>query len=172
MSQNDHNAGGGSGGGVADPGSLTHAVDGAFTVEANQVQLVSRPPLPPAIPGPHKITVLAAGMTLDGQVDVGASKGVRITAGPQELPPTASDSTNGVEAIVGELQNITLQRGLIDGVDQKILMAPGSITIDGGAGTITIQSLTEITLSVAGGLSTITLTPAGIKIQGILVQIN
>ena len=47
-----------------------------------------------------------------------------------------------------------------------------NITIDGGVGTITIQSLTEITLSVAGGLSSITLTPAGITIQGILVQIN
>ena len=32
--------------------------------------------------------------------------------------------------------------------------------------------VTEITLSVAGGLSSITLTPAGITIQGILVQIN
>jgi hypothetical protein len=57
-------------------------------------------------------------------------------------------------------------------VDQKIEMTPGNITIDGGVGTITIQSLTEITLSVAGGLSSITLTPAGITIQGLLVQIN
>ena len=74
--------------------------------------------------------------------------------------------------MVGEAQNITVQRGLIPGVDQKMEMTPGSIVIDGGVGTITIQSLTEITLSVAGGLSTISLTPAGIIIQGVLVKIN
>lgn len=77
-----------------------------------------------------------------------------------------------MEVVVGEAQNITLQRGLLPGVDQKIEMAPGSITIDAGAGSITIQSLTQITLSVAGGLSTITLGPAGVTIQGLLVQIN
>jgi hypothetical protein len=171
MAENGKLSGGGSGGGDADPGSHTHAIDGAFSVQANQVQIVSRPPMPPAIPGPHSITILAAGMTLDGKVDVGASQGVRITAGPPELPPTSSDSTNGVEVMVGETQEITIQRGLITGVDQQIAMAPGSITVDGGIGTVTIQSLTEITLSVAG-VSTIKLTPAGIIIQGPLVMIN
>jgi len=88
------------------------------------------------------------------------------------LPPTSSSSTNGVEIVVGETQNVTIQRGLLPGIDQKIEMAPGSITVDGGLGTVTIQSMTEITLQVAGGLSTISLTPAGITIQGILVKIN
>ena len=69
------------------------------------------------------------------------------------------------------MQNVTIQRGLLPGVDQKIEMAPGSIIVDGGIGTVTIKSLTEITLSVAG-VSTITLTPAGIIIQGPLVMIN
>ncbi len=94
-----------------------------------------------------------------------------ITAGPPPLPPTASDSTNGVEIAVGELQNVTLQRGLLP-IDQKIEMTPGSITVDAGVGTVTIQSLTQITLSVAGGLSTITLGPEGITIQGLMVKIN
>jgi len=96
---------------------------------------------------------------------------VCITAGPPPLPPTASDSTNGVEIAVGELQNVTLQRGLLP-IDQKIEMTPGSITVDAGVGTVTIQSLTQITLSVAGGLSTITLGPEGITIQGLMVKIN
>jgi MspA len=108
----------------------------------------------------------------DGKVNLRGSQGVRVTAGPPLLPPTESDSVNGVEIIVGEAQNVIVQRGLLPGVDQKIEMTPGNITVDGGAGTITIQSLTEITLSVAGGMSSITLTPAGITIQGILVQIN
>jgi len=107
-----------------------------------------------------------------GQVNVRGNQGVRITAGPPPLPPTDSDSTDGVEIAVGELQKVTIQRGLIPGVDQKIEMTPSGITVDAGAMPVTIQSLTQITLSVAGGLNTITLTPTGITIQGVLIQIQ
>jgi hypothetical protein len=165
--------GAGSGGG-ADPNTQAHPhyFDGIYSIVANQVELVSRPPNPPVVPETCMISILAAGLGTDGRVDVRGSQGVRVTAGPPLLPPTTSSSTNGVEIIVGETQNVTIERGLIPGVDQKIEMAPGSITVDGGAGTITIKSLTNITLQVAGGLSTISLTPAGITIQGILVKIN
>jgi hypothetical protein len=78
-----------------------------------------------------------------------------------------------VEIEVGELQKVTIKRGLIDGVDQTIEMTPSGITVDGGAMPITIQSLTEIKLSVAGGLSSITLGPDGITIMGLpIVKIN
>jgi len=171
MNSEEKNAGAGSGGG---PETVEHShyFDGTYSITANQVEVLSRPALPPAPPGPNMITILAAGLGVDGKVNVRGSQGVRVTAGPPALPPTASDSVNGVEIVVSEAQNVTIQRGLIPGVDQKIEMTPGAIKIDGGAGTITIQSLTEITLSVAGGMSSITLTPAGITIQGILVQIN
>jgi hypothetical protein len=109
---------------------------------------------------------------MDGRIEVRGSQGVRVTAGPPLLPPTTSDSTNGVEIIVGEIQNVTIQRGLLPGIDQKIEMTPSGITVDAGTMPVTIQSLTQITLSVAGGLSTITLAPEGITIQGVLVQIN
>lgn len=171
MDQKTINPGAGSGGGP-ETTTNSHCFDGTYSITANQVELVSQPPMPPAVPGPNIITILAAGMALDGKVDIRGSQGVRVTSGPPALPPTTSDSTNGVEVIASEAQNVTIQRGLLPGVDQKIEMAPGSITIDGGVGTITIQSLTEITLSVAGGLASISLTPAGITIQGILVQIN
>jgi hypothetical protein len=111
-------------------------------------------------------------MGTDGLVDVNGTQGVRITAGPPSLPPTGSSSTNGVEIIVGELQNVTIERGLLPGIDQKIELTPNGITVDAGTMPVTIQSLTQITLSVAGGLSTITLGPEGVTIQGILVQIN
>ena len=163
--------GAGSGGGP-DTQYRPHYLDGMHSVSANQVEIIARPPLPPTVPDPPNITILADEFGTGGTVDVKGSQGVRISAGPPMLPPMSSASTNGVELVTGELQNITLQRGLIDGVDQKIEMAPGSITVDGGVGTITIQSLTEITLSVAGGLSTIRLTPAGIVLQGIIIQIN
>jgi hypothetical protein len=168
----DRVLGGGSGGGPdLEPVSHTESLEGAFSVEANQVQFISRPPMPPAVPGPYTITVLAAGMGMDGQVDVRGSKGVRVTAGPPPLPPTSSDSTNGVEIVVGETQNVTIQRGLLP-VDQKIEMTPSGITIDAGMGSLTIKSLTQLTLSVAEGLSTVTLGPQGVTIQGIIVQIN
>ena len=149
-----------------------HAIDGTYVVSANQVEILSRPPLPPIPPGPSVITLMAAGIMPNGQVNVRGSQGVRITTGPPLLPPTESDSTNGVEIVVGEVQNVTVQRGLLDGVDQKIEMTPSGITVDAGAMPVTIQSLTQITLSVAGGLSTITLGPEGVTIQGLLVQIN
>ncbi len=163
---------GGSGGGSS---TTVHPqfVDGKYLLAANQLEIVSRDPALPAPPNKCNITLLASNtLGLDGQIDMRGAMGVRVTAGPPPLPAVHSDSTNGVEVMVGEAQNVTIQRGLIPGVDQKMEMTPGNITVDGGAGTIMIQSLTEITLSVAGGTSTITLTPAGITIQGPLIQIQ
>jgi hypothetical protein len=164
---------GGSGGGPGDT-TLEHAViyDGAYRVSANMVEVMTRPPMPPATAGRNVISLVAAGMGTDGKVDIRGSQGVRVTTGPPPIPPTDDDGTNGLEVIVSEAQNVTIQRGLLPGVDQKIEMTPGNITVDAGVGTVTIQSLTEITLSVAGGLSSITLTPAGVIIQGIIVKIN
>lgn len=171
MEANKKNFGGGSGGGE-DTTDHVQSFDGSYSLCANQVEVLSRPPMPPATPGPSVITILAAGMGTDGRVNVNGSQGVRITAGPPSLPTTNSGSTNGVELIVGEIQNVTIQRGLLPGVDQKIELTPSGITVDAGTMPVTIQSLTQITLSVAGGLSTITLGPQGVTIQGILVQIN
>lgn len=170
----DDSGGGGSGGGAGPDSKFRHfSTDGRLSISANQMLLVSRPPVPPVMPAPCVITISAIGLGVDGKVDVNGTQGVRITAAPLGLVPTTSESTNGVEIMVGETQNVTIKRGLIDGVDQKIEMAPGSITVDGGAGSVTIQSLTKITLSVCGGLSTITLGPDGVTINGLpLVKIN
>jgi hypothetical protein len=150
----------------------SQSVDGAYAISANQIELIGRPPLPPSPPEPSVITIVSTGMGMDGKVDVRGSQGVRITSGPPMLPPTTDSSTNGVEIIASEAQNVTIQRGLLPVVDQKIEMTPGAIMVDGGAGTITIQSLTEIKIQVMGGLSSITLTPMGIIIQGPIVMIN
>ena len=177
MTVDDAIPGGGSGGGGTDDNTHKSTI-GTYEITGNQVVLMSRVPLDPmATPRPNGITILACGNTLvDGKVDLRGSKGVRITAGPPAIPmvspETTADSTNGVEIVVAEPQNITLQRGLIDGVDQKIEMQPASILVDGGVGTVTIQSLTEITLQVAGGVSKISLTPAGIIMQGPIIMIN
>jgi hypothetical protein len=166
-------AGSGGGTGLTGPeqGGHSRYFDGTYSIAANRVEFASRPPLL-ATPGDFVLSLFAGGMGTDGRIEAHGSQGVRITAGPPQLPPATSESTNGAEIIVGELQNITIQRGLIEGVDQEILMEPGSILVDGGVGTVTIQSMTEVKLQVAGGLSSITLTPAGIIIQGLLVTIN
>ncbi len=163
--------GAGSGGGPDDGGHVT-AYDGIYAIAANQVDFIARPPIPPAVPGPYIISLLSSGMGTDGRVEVRGTQGVRVTAGPPLLPPGSSESTNGVEVVVGEAQNVLIQRGLIPGIDQQIEMQPGSIMIDGGVGMVTVQSLTNVKLSVAGGLSSITLTPAAIIIQGPIVMIN
>jgi hypothetical protein len=168
--------GAGSGGGSAfsGPAQGCHSdhFDGIYSIAANSVEIASRVPLPPAIPGDFVISLCAIGMGTDGRIEAHGSQGVRLTAGPPEMPPASSTSTNGAEIIVGELQNITIQRGLIPDVDQQILMQPESILVDGGVGTVTIQSMTEVKLQCADGMSSITLTPAGIIIQGLLVSIN
>jgi len=162
--------GGGSGGG---PGTADHArsIDGTFSIAANQVELISRPPVPPGIPGPHVITILASGFGMDGRVNVRGSQGVRITAGPPPLLPTESESTNGVEILAGETGTVTIQRGLLP-IDQKIEMTPGGITVDAGVGKVTLKSLTQIELSVAEGLTKLTLGPEGVTIQALQINLS
>jgi len=176
MKPETNEAGAGSGGspvGVAElVTQYTDNYDGVYALGANRIELMARPPLPPAPPKPSVISLVATGLALDGRVEVRGSQGVRITSGPPMLPPTTSESTNGVEIIASEAQNVTIQRGLIPMVDQMIQMTPGAIMIDGGVGTITVQSMTEIKIQVAGGVSSITLTPVGIIIQGPIVMIN
>jgi hypothetical protein len=173
MSKDKSDFGGGSGGGTG-ANDETRFFDGTYSVTANQVEFTSRAALPPGIPSPCAVTLLASDITqLKGNINLRGMGGVRITAGPPPLPETGSESTQGVEIEVGELQKVTIKRGLIDGVDQKVEMTPSGITVDGGAMPVTIQSLTQIKLSVCGGMSTITLGPDGVTIVGLpLVKIN
>ncbi|HVP48618.1 MAG TPA: hypothetical protein VMT32_18620 [Bryobacteraceae bacterium] len=173
MSEDKRDFGGGSGGGT-NTRDESRAFDGTYSVTANQIEFTSRAALPPALPDPCAVTILASDLTqMNGNVNLRGLGGVRITAGPPPLPETGSNSTQGVEIEVGEIQNVTIKRGLIDGVDQKIEMTPSGITVDGGAMPVTIQSLTQIKLSVCGGLSSIILGPDGITIMGLpLVKIN
>jgi hypothetical protein len=163
----DAPAGGGSGGGD-DDGDDEHSVVGKYTVTAEGVEIISRTPLAPAIHGRNVITLLATGETSTGAgeggyVEVRGNTGVRITAGPPSIPPTSSDSTNGVDIIVGLDQTVTILRGFAPHW-QKIEMSPGGIEIDAGpSGMLTLQA----------GASSITLNAEGITIKGLpLVQIN
>jgi hypothetical protein len=147
---------GGSGGGTGmdESGNILQSADSAYQIAGNQVVLLSRKALPlgaagpSAKPGPSVITILAAGsmptFADDGKVDVRGAKGVRITAGPPLLiplgtsPAVADPSTDGVEIMVAERQNITLQCGVqtpppSQSFFQKIEMTQDGITLQSGA---------------------------------------
>lgn len=171
MSDSERPKGGGTGGGHDSADQFLQA-NGTYAIQANQIGLLARPPLPPAIPGSSAISIVAAGLGMDGLVNVRGSQGVRVTAGPPPLPETSSSSTNGVEIIVGETGNLTLQRGLIPEVDQKMEMTPGAVTIDGGVGKVTIKSMTQIELSVCEGLAKITIGPEGVTIQALTINLS
>lgn len=184
MNMDEQKLGGGSGGdtGMSDKGHQVKSARGTYQIGGNQVVLVSRKNIPPAPDGPSRIVLLAAGglpgaFIDDGTVDVRGCIGVRITAGPVAIPmaspdTSSADSLNGVDIGVSELQSIRIQRGLAPPDVQMINLEPSGITVDAGCMPVTIQSLTQITLSVAGGLNTITLAPEGITIQGAMVTIQ
>ena len=96
-----------------------------------QITLAATPPMPPAIPGRSVITLLAAGLGIDGLVDVRGSQGVRVSAGPPPALPATDATTNGVDVVAGPLGSIKLERGLLP-VDQKIEMTPTGIKINAG----------------------------------------
>lgn len=162
---------GAGGGGGPLPGTQIVNTDGEYLIEGNQVTLVAQPPDPPAIPGRSIVTILAAGLGVDGLVDVRGSQGVRVTAGPPPALPAASATTNGVDVIAGQTGSIKLERGLLP-VDQKIEMTPAGIKINAGSMPVTIESLTGITLSVAGGVAKIKIGPEGVTIEGLTLRLS
>jgi hypothetical protein len=142
---------------------------GAYSISANQIQLVTQPALSTPIPGPSTIAIAALGQGVDGQLALRGTQGVRITAGPAPALPTESVTTNGVEVRTGAIGTLTLHRGLLP-TDQKVDLTPLGVSINAGSGKVSIESLVEITLSVAGGLSTIKLDPDGITIEGLQIK--
>ncbi len=173
MSDERPPAGGGSGGG---PDDLDRDVQiaGSYTLSASQVSLLATPdPWAPEVPDPPVVSILATDPILPlGRVEVRGGLGVRVTAGPAPGLPAGGSTTNGVEIAVGELQNVTITRGLLGAVDQKIELTPAGITVDAGSMPVTIESLAEITLKVAGGLAKISITPEGVQIEGLSVSLS
>lgn len=173
----DHeNPGGGSGGQGDDSTTRGHRVisaDGTYAIRANQVSLLSWKNIPPSTDNESRIMILACGgldtgYMGDGTVDIRGAKGVRITSGPPAIPllsPEMSvESTDGVEIVASETQSVTIRRGLLAEIDQYISVTQDGIVINAGiAGTLTL----------AAGMSQITIGPEGITIIGMpLVQIN
>jgi hypothetical protein len=149
-------------------------VNGSWDVTASKVTLCARPGMPPALPEESVIDVLATGMGVGGRVNVRGSQGVRVTAGPPLLGlPADSTATNGVEVVVSDLGTISLARGIIPGpAQQTIDITPAGIQIDAGALPVTISSLSAITLSVAGGVAELRITPEGVTIHALSITLS
>jgi hypothetical protein len=159
--------GGGSGGdaGMDTKGNQLHSATATYQIGGNQVVLVSRHNIPPQKSGPSRIIILAGGglpggFADDGTVDIRGAKGVRLTAGglavPLMSPDTSVGSTGGVEIAVDETQNVTIMRGM-EPTDQWIQMTPTGISINAGP---------KGQLVLSAGMSSITISAAGIVIDG------
>ncbi len=170
---------GGSGGGSG----KNNQVAGVQTISGNRVEIISRVPMATdptdlTSPSTNAIMLLATGETPfgvgpGGYIELRGNQGVRITAGPPlfDLLPTSS-STDGIEMAVSPTQTITVQQGL-EQIGPSLAMEDSGVTLNSGlAGSLVLESLTNITLKVAGGLASITLTPTGVEIKGLIVNVN
>jgi len=163
-------------GGDPDGNKWAHA-DRSYNIDAGTVFVVAN-----GATGKHpmtpKIGILAGAtdgaISPDGIVDVHGSKGVRITSGPPDEPPSTNDDINGLEMQAGAQQYIKIMRGLDEDQDQVIQLTQGLIEIRGGdaAGCVSILAAQEISLQVAGGMSSIVMNKQGITIRGGEVHIN
>lgn len=122
-----------------------------------------------------RIELLAAGSDQGGgELHARASKGIRLTVAPAGVPPETIDpDICGVEVEVGDFECIHLQRGIDDNPMRGVIaMNLDGIGINAYQGGVWLKSDTLIKLMVAGGTSSIALTPTGIVMQGPIIQIN
>ena len=172
--------GAGSGG---DPGVTEDAAGSRYLTSQKDVSLVGN-----AIylntctssdnPGPYLIQMLAIDSGDDnGQIEMRGSQSVRITSGVPEGsggPRISNKATNGVTVRAGDGQKVAIAQGCDDETENLIVLNPrenAGILIRTQT-NITLEAVTGIELSVAGGTSSITLTPQGIVMKGPLIRIN
>jgi type VI secretion system secreted protein VgrG len=142
---------------------------GIYEVQADHIRLMSTPCTVPPTATKHFLTLFAPGNGTNGNVSIRGSQGVRITAGPPDPLLPRSKATDGIEVIAGLLTGgITLQAG-DPATGPRVKMGPNNLEIT-GVGPIAIQSDTELTLSVSGGMAKITLKPDGITIEGLQIK--
>jgi hypothetical protein len=163
----------GAGSGGDGDGNVCHYNDQTFMVSSNDV-MFSATYLNDQKPF-GTIDLLACGgmASPQGTVNVRGDQGVRISSGPYNQPPSVNKDISGLEMQCGDQQTIQLSRGQ-DGnpMQGRITFNVDGIGINAQQGGVWIKSLTQIKLMVAGGTSSITLTPSGIVMQGPMININ
>jgi hypothetical protein len=166
--------GAGSGGGNPPlDGSQNIYFQGQWGVGAGQIKLVAEDHTESGISfqssDPVASLLAIAHDGSKGRALVLGTQGVRIVS--QTNPNPKADRTDicGVEIYAQDDKEIILQQGLYG--TQKIVMDAQATTLN-SSNEIIIQCVKQITLQVCGGLSSITLTPEGIVMKGLLIQIN
>jgi hypothetical protein len=171
------NFGAGSGGDPATPtdkagGSKSVSTQKDLWLVGNEIHLQTSTSA--ETPGPYVIELLAVDEGDDnGRIAMRGSQSVRITSGvPQGSggPPVFNKASNGIDIFAGDGQDIYIGRGVPE--QQVIQMSENMMVVDGGSGPLFLNSDAAITLPVAGGTSSIKLTPAGVVLKGPLIRIN
>jgi len=163
--------GAGSGGDAGD-GCETHYTDGHYMIGGSKVFLTALGSEGGDAESPVISILAGTGSAPDGLVNARGSQGVRITSGPPGQPPSQNRTINGLDLQTGDAQEINIMRGWTEPAVQLIQMNPGQIVIDAGPGTLTLLAATSISIKVAGGTSSISLTPLGIVMQGPVITLN
>jgi hypothetical protein len=152
--------GGGGGGEAIELVDNVSMTDGNHFVSASHLQFIAQEPSPiPAALGPNTIVVSAGGTTQEGYVLVNGTQAITLSAGPNALIMVNNMEKGLIVLDPGPVGNLRLQRGPLP-LDQVIEMTPT---------TITIQS-PEIILKAAAGMSSITMNPEGITIEGLNIK--
>jgi hypothetical protein len=129
-------------------------------------------------PGPYLIEMLAMDSGDDnGRIEMRGSTSVRITSGVPEGsggPKISNKATNGIVVRAGDGQVVAVSQGCDDNPGNLVLLNhPSTEGILIKTETkITLYADAGIELSVAGGTSSITLTPSGIVMKGPIIRIN
>ena len=117
--------------------------------------------------------LIASDFSEKGRVCMRGCQGVRITSGPPGQPNADNENIGGIDIQTGDEQLINIMRGMHPwATDQRITLAQQGIVVYCGTGQITLDAAAQITLKVAGGTSSITLTATGIVLKGPIIQIN
>ncbi|HTB10635.1 MAG TPA: hypothetical protein VK752_03645 [Bryobacteraceae bacterium] len=173
-------AGSGGGPGVIDTasGDKYLAAQKELWLVGNQVHLQTGTSASAETPEEYVIEMLAIDPGFDnGRIEMRGSQSVRITSGVQEGsggPKISNKKNNGVVIRAGDGQVVALAQGCDEEVDSAVVLNPqgaGGILLNSKE-FISIDSGTQILLSVAGGTSSITLTPSGIVMKGPIIRIN
>jgi hypothetical protein len=163
------NFGAGSGGEGWFDGSHDYHFDGSYQVSSPKIDLEATGTQDSF--DPPQIVLHASDAGGIGLVGVRGDKGVRITSGPASAEMFVP-STNGFDVEVGSEQLVRIWHGPKGVPNGHITMSAKGTSIGTKEGGVWVTSLTSITLDVAGGTSSITLTPEGITIKGPMVWIN
>lgn len=158
--------GAGSGGDPRDGGHAWYANE-YYSIDAPGIEIFARSGQPRVTIGAVNEDGGTSGLAF---VNVHADKAMHITTGT--TTDTLKMAADGFDVVTELNQPIVLLRGSESSNPQQIEIGTDGFLIDANLANLVIQSMRSITLQVAGGTSSIKLTPMGITLTGPMININ